>query len=83
MQKRLLKIIFTLTLIFSAWCASTQYNKDYFFNMGRKLTTNNDYQEAIRVLNVLLRFDNNAYEGYKKHYTRTHMPISSGSRFIF
>ena len=64
MQKRLLKIIFTLTLILSAWCASTQYNKDYFFNMGRKLMTNNDYQEAIRVLNVLLRFDNNAYEGY-------------------
>lgn len=26
---------------------------------------------------------NNAYEGYKKHYTRTHMPISKGSKFIF
>lgn len=26
---------------------------------------------------------NNAYEGYKKHYTRTHMPISKGSRFVF
>ena len=26
---------------------------------------------------------NNAYEGYKKHYTRTHMPISRGNRFVF
>ena len=26
---------------------------------------------------------NNAYEGYKKHYTRTHMPKSSGCRFVF
>ena len=26
---------------------------------------------------------NNAYEGYKKHYTRTHMPISKGTGFIF
>ena len=26
---------------------------------------------------------NNAYEGYKKHYTRTHMPISTGKRFRF
>ena len=26
---------------------------------------------------------NNAYEGYKRHYTRTHMPISKGNKFIF
>ena len=26
---------------------------------------------------------NNAYEDYKKHYTRTHMPISKGKRFNF
>ena len=26
---------------------------------------------------------NNAYEGYKKHYTRTHMPLSRGSKFVF
>lgn len=26
---------------------------------------------------------NNAYEGYKRHYTRTHMPISTGNKFIF
>lgn len=26
---------------------------------------------------------NNAYEGYKNHYTRTHMPLSGGNQFIF
>ncbi|MBR5333407.1 MAG: tetratricopeptide repeat protein [Alistipes sp.] len=64
MQKIFRKIILTLTLLFSVLCAEAQYNKDYFYNMGRKLMTDNDYQEAIRVLNVLLRFDGNAYEGY-------------------
>ena len=32
--------------------------------------------------NAIILF-NNAYEGYKKHYTRTHMPISTGNRFVF
>ena len=35
-----------------------------------------------RYNNAIMLF-NNAYEGYKKHYTRTHMPISKGNRFIF
>ena len=35
-----------------------------------------------RYNNAIVLF-NNAYEDYKKHYTRTHMPISKGSRFIF
>ena len=35
-----------------------------------------------RYNNAIILF-NNAYEGYKKHYTRTHMPRSSGNRFIF
>lgn len=26
---------------------------------------------------------NNSYDGYKKYYTRTHMPISGGKRFVF
>jgi hypothetical protein len=35
-----------------------------------------------RYNNAIMLF-NNAYEGYKKHYTRTHMPLSHGNRFIF
>jgi hypothetical protein len=38
--------------------------------------------EDDRYNNAIMLF-NNDYEGYKKYYTRTHMPIASGSRFIF
>ena len=38
--------------------------------------------EDDRYNNAIMLF-NNAYEGYKKHYTRTHMPLSKGDRFIF
>lgn len=44
--------------------ARAQYNKEYFFWMGRTCMMNNDYQEAIRTLNTLLRFDDEAFEGY-------------------
>ena len=35
-----------------------------------------------RYNNAIILF-NNAYEGFKRHYTRTHMPLSHGSGFIF
>lgn len=35
-----------------------------------------------RYNNAIILF-NNAYDGYKKHYTRTHMPISKGNQFKF
>lgn len=38
--------------------------------------------EDDRYNNAIVLF-NNAYDGYKKHYTRTHMPLSQGNRFIF
>lgn len=38
--------------------------------------------EDARYNNAIMLF-NNAYEGYKKHYTRTHMPKNKGKRFIF
>ena len=41
-----------------------QYNREYFFWVGRSCMMNNDYQEAIRTLNTLLRFDEDAFEGY-------------------
>lgn len=49
------------------WCATdaqAQYNREYFFWVGRRCMMNNDYQEAIRTLNTLLRFDEKAFEGY-------------------
>ena len=41
-----------------------QYNREYFFWMGQRCMMDNNYQEAIRTLNTLLRFDEDAYEGY-------------------
>ena len=35
-----------------------------------------------RYNNAIILF-NNAYEDFKKYYTRTHMPKSHGNRFIF
>ena len=35
-----------------------------------------------RYNNAIILF-NNAYEAYKRYYTRTHMPKSNGSQFIF
>ena len=35
-----------------------------------------------RYNNAIMLF-NNSYEGYKKHYTRTHMPLNRGKQFIF
>lgn len=63
MRKFIIGIVSALTLL-SATQASAQYNKDYFFWVGRTCMMNNDYQEAIRTLNTLLRVDEDAYEGY-------------------
>ncbi len=38
--------------------------------------------EDDRYNNAIILF-NNAYEGFKTYYTRTHMPKSHGSRFVF
>ena len=61
MRRFILGILF---IIFATTSAVAQYNRDYFFYIGRKQMMDNDFKEAIRTLNVLLRFDENAYEGY-------------------
>lgn len=64
MRKGIIKATLTIALLLSAWCASTQYNKDYFVYMGRQLMMEDNYRDAIRTLNVLLRFDKDAYDAY-------------------
>ena len=64
MRRGIIKTILTVVLLLSAWCASTQYNKDYFIYMGRQLMMEDNYRDAIRTLNVLLRFDKDAYDAY-------------------
>ena len=58
----------------------TPYDEMYL----RWLEAQIDYHngEDDRYNNAIVLF-NNAYDGYKKHYTRTHMPLSQGNRFVF
>ena len=66
MNIRKLKI-WALTMVLIALSAAplrAQYNKSYFFWMGREHIIENRYREAIRSLNVLLNVDHEAYEGY-------------------
>ena len=64
MKKFVLSLVAVFVLI---WCGAplrAQYNKEYFYWLGRQMMMQNDYHEAIRTLNTLLRFDQTAYEGY-------------------
>ena len=63
MRKFIIAILAGIALLCSPQ-ARAQYNREYFFWMGRSCMMNNDYQEAIRTLNILLRFDEDAFEGY-------------------
>ena len=59
------KYILGIALAAALMCGTksyAQYNREYFFWVGRSCMMNNDYQEAIRTLNTLLRFDENAFE---------------------
>ena len=67
MSEKLRKLVVGILLAWALLCgvrAQAQYNREYFFWVGRSCMMNNDYQEAIRTLNTLLRFDEKAYEGY-------------------
>ena len=61
MRKAVIAILFVL---FATTSVVAQYNRDYFFYVGRMQMMNNEFSEAIRTLNILLRFDEEAYEGY-------------------
>jgi len=52
-----------ITALLCAAESRAQYNREYFFWMGRRCVMENDYQAAIRTLNTLLRFDEDAHEG--------------------
>ena len=57
------RLLLALLLLVLTTEVSAQYNREYFFWVGRRCMMNNDYQEAIRTLNTLLRFDEEAFEG--------------------
>ena len=61
MRRFILGILFIVCI---TTAVVAQYNRDYFFYMGRMQMMDNNFREAIRTLNTLLRFDEDAYEGY-------------------
>lgn len=64
MRRRVYILLTALALFVGIGNVSAQYNREYFFWVGRQQMMENEFTEAIRTLNVLLRFDDNAYEGY-------------------
>ncbi len=50
--------------VFAAVTSYGQYNKAYFFWMGRGYLIENKYRDAIRIYNALLRVDPDDYEAY-------------------
>lgn len=59
--RSLIVILFVVSL---SQTAMGQLNRSYFFSRGRYGIVNGQYSDAINSLNVLLRVDNKAYEGY-------------------
>lgn len=60
--------------------APAPYDEMYLRWLEAMIDYNNgDYD---RFNNATILFDN-AYEGFKRYYTRTHMPVSAGTGFIY
>ena len=64
MQRFWKGLVMAWLLLFGMQQAQAQYNREYFFWVGRTCMMNHNYQEAIRTLNTLLRVDDKAFEGY-------------------
>ncbi len=61
------KLFRPLLLVLCLCCmqnAAAQYDKAYFFWVGRGQLIDNQYREAIRTLNIVLAVDRKAHEGY-------------------
>ncbi|GHV01708.1 hypothetical protein FACS1894159_09910 [Bacteroidia bacterium] len=64
MKKKKLLLVLFLVAVAPVVGLKAQYNKFYFFNVGRNFLIDNQYENAIRTLNILLKVDPKAYEGY-------------------
>ena len=63
-MRKFLTLLLLLTALAAGRRSDAQLNKAYFFYAGRSLLINDKYQDAIEVLNILLRVDSTASEGY-------------------
>ena len=66
MNSHMRKFFVSLLLFLVLGCleVSAQLNKNYFFWVGRSYIIDNKFRDAIETLNVLLKVDTTAYEGY-------------------
>ncbi len=62
--RSMFRVVLLLVVLVMARPAVAQYNKDYFYWVGRRCLINREYAEAIRTLNALLRVEADAEEGY-------------------
>jgi tetratricopeptide (TPR) repeat protein len=63
-MKRLLTIILFTLLLALPTEGSAQYNRNYIYWVGQQSMINNNYREAIDVLNVLLHHDSKDFDAY-------------------
>ena len=63
-NKKIWALSLCCALIIGSISLRAQFNKDYFYYMGRKFIINGQYGEAIEMLNVLLRYDPKVHEAY-------------------
>ena len=59
-------LLATAVFLAALWTGQVrgQLNKDYFFYVGRNFLIDSKYRDAIETLNILLKADSNAHEGY-------------------
>lgn len=63
-MRKIVTLILLLICCLGSIDSQAQYNKAYFFYVGRGFLIDNKYQDAIETLNILLKVDPDAYEGY-------------------
>ena len=63
-MKRLILIIVTAIASMLPMSSSAQYNRNYIYWVGQQCMIENNYREAIDILNVLLRHDSKDFDAY-------------------
>ena len=63
------RLLFTIIAVLAVVCVlpqrvEAQYNRNYIYWMGQQKMVNNNYHEAIEILNVLLRHDANDFDAH-------------------
>lgn len=69
-----------LTELGTELLVSEPYDEMYLRWLEAMIDYNNGDDDRYNSAIILF---NSAYESYKRHYTRTHTPLSQGDRFVF